>query len=269
MKVTDLNLPLFLGSDELVPESIPLNLFGEQFSVYSKSAHYTYFVLKKKKIAFDLGFCPMEAVPCKHVFLSHAHDDHSWGVLRHIQYRNLFGLPSAIYYLPAEVAEDLKEVIHAWFRFKGKPERMGPEVVGIKPNQTVNIQKDFRIESFMAHHSVPSLGFNLFRNRESSEIPFLSYLGDHSVETLVLQPEHGKSKILAIELTFLLEEELGKARTYAHMHLNDLIQLVEQDYFQNEVLILKHVSSRYQKRQVEGILRGVLPEKILKKLIVI
>jgi len=246
----------FLGSDSLAPNPIALAVGNEKLLAFSKGAHYTFFIFKKKKIAFDLGFCPMEAVPCTDVFITHAHEDHSLGIFRHIHYRKLFNLPPATYYFPEELVEPFQHVLEAWNRFNQRESSRQPVLIGLSPGQEVDVNRNVHISAFQTHHRGPSLGFNWFHPSES-RTPFFSYLGDHTIESLKVNPFLGHSRNLAIELTFL-EGEQEKARSYNHIHLNDIIELIKTNYFHNELIILKHLSSRYSSRSVQHILNSSL-----------
>ncbi len=262
-------MPFFAGKSDLAPIPVSLTLFGEKLLMHSKSAHHTYCLFKKRQIAFDMGFCSMEAVPCKHIFITHAHEDHSWGVMRHIQYRRLFNLPPAFYYVPKDVEIDFRNAIGAWFQLNGRSQEEIPPIIGLAFGKQVTLEKGARVEAIQTHHRKASIGFHLYLNRHSPDIPFLSYLGDHSVQTLLAYPELGKSTILNMELTFIEESEIEKARQYGHMHLNDLLCLIPKNYFQNDILIAQHLSSRYTPGRVEKLLRSKMPAALLEKLIVI
>ena len=251
----------FLGTDRDVPDAVRVNIKGEVLHAFSKSAHYTFFIFKKHKIAFDLGFCPIEAVACQYVFLTHAHEDHSWGLIRHIQYRRLFNLKPARYFMPFELVESFQEVLAAWNRFNQRENWELPCIVGVKDQQILDLAPNLRVVPFLTHHRGFSLGFHWFKSKTDDSRPFFSYLGDHTVKSLIENPLLGTSRVLAMELTFLEGEE-EKAQKYQHMHLNDFINLAGMGFFQNELLILKHISSKYPQKKVKDILAsaaGSLP----------
>lgn len=247
---------------------IPVELKIPPFTIqaYSRGAQYSFAIINEQKVAFDLGFCPLQAIRCGHIFITHAHEDHSWGVIRHIQYRKLYDLKPAIYYFPIDLVEPFREVLHSWNRFNRRNVPNQPVLVGLRPGDSAKVNNHYRVEAFLTHHRGPSLGYSLVKDQ--AEIPSLSYLGDHTRVSLDQHPVLGHSRILAIELTFIGDEG-DKAHKYAHMHIDDLVDLAKQGYFKNEHVILKHLSVRYSQKEVERISRQTLGGLALPQLTII
>ena len=102
---------------------------------FSASGLATYIQLPGLDMCFDMGECPMSAVPLNHIFLSHAHGDHARCLLRHRALRGLMGLPGdATYYVPAHLAEPLRQLALAEARFEGvsDDEYVPPNVVALE-----------------------------------------------------------------------------------------------------------------------------------------
>jgi ribonuclease Z len=71
----------------------------------------------------------------------------------------------------------------------------------------------------------------------------------------------GQSRILFLEVTFLLDGEQEMARKRGHTHLDDLLTFLkaQPDTLQNEHIVLKHFSMRYEKRLILKVLEQKLP----------
>ena len=63
---------------------------------------------------FDAGECPVDAAgSVEHVFLTHAHGDHSRCLLRHWQLRRMFRMTEASYYVPASSVDGFGKIVRA------------------------------------------------------------------------------------------------------------------------------------------------------------
>ena len=76
---------------------IVLEFPEETIISFSISALATYALIPELNCAFDMGECLMEAVPLEHIFITHAHGDHTRCLLRHEALRRLMGMAPATY----------------------------------------------------------------------------------------------------------------------------------------------------------------------------
>ena len=70
--------------------------------------------------------------------------------------------------------------------------------------------------------------------------------------------------MLLLECSFVLPEDVARAREYAHIHLEDI--LARADRFQNEALVLTHFSQRYRPEEIREALRRI-PEPLASRVI--
>ncbi|MFV1969213.1 MAG: DEAD/DEAH box helicase family protein, partial [Pirellulaceae bacterium] len=75
-------------------------------------------------------------------------------------------------------------------------------------------------------------------------LPRLTFIGDSTIETLYNEPHVGESRVLFLEVTFLMDDERELARRRGHTHLEDLVQFLRDrpDVLRNEHIVLKHFS---------------------------
>lgn len=153
------------------------------------------------------------------------------------------------------------------------------ELIGAKDGYCVDVGSDLRIECFATSHVVPSLGFLLHRRyrrladayrglsggeiarlradgaevSEESETPWVAYCGDTRADLFEARPDLYRVPVLLIECTFLGDGMRERGERYGHIHLEDLADRAE--LFQNEALVLHHLSRRYRtsdlRRQVD------------------
>ena len=81
-----------------------------KLSGFSVSGLATWMIAPEFDVCFDMGECPLTAVAINHVFLTHAHGDHSRCLMRHYALRKMMGIErEATYYLPKDILESAQE----------------------------------------------------------------------------------------------------------------------------------------------------------------
>ena len=78
----------------------------------------------------------------------------------------------------------------------------------------------------------------------------------------------GQSRVLFLEVTFLMDDERELARRRGHTHLEDLVEFLHEcpDVLQNEHVVLKHFSMRYDHRFIVHLLKKRLPKDFLERM---
>jgi len=67
-----------------------------------------------------------------------------------------------------------------------------------------------------------------------------------------------------LECSFLLPEDRERAREYAHIHVDDLVERAA--LFRNEAVVLTHFSQRYRPDEIRDALRA-LPEPLAGRVV--
>ncbi len=272
-----------------------LDLADQKIVAFSISALATYVMVPNLGCAFDMGECPLEAVPLGRVFISHAHGDHTRCMLRHEALRRLMGIEPATYFIPEETLEGFEALSLAWKKLENVKEKKFelPRFAPMAEGSVVWLHRQLAAKAFRVNHTLPSLGYTLFdvrkklrpefhgrpghelaemrRRGESFEdevwLPHLTFIGDSTIETLYRETHVGKSRILFLELTYLLDDDREIAGRRGHTHLEDLLTFLREcpDVLQNEHIVLKHFSMRYQRRLILHTLKKRLPPEFLER----
>jgi ribonuclease Z len=274
----------------------PLTLKFEQETVtaFSISALSTYVLVPELNCAFDMGDCLLDAVPLERVFITHAHGDHTRCVLRHESLRRLMGMEPARYYVPHQTIEGFKQLAQAWRALENVRERHPlPQFEPLRAGDTVWLHRQLAAKAFLVNHTLPSLGYTLFDVRKKLKaeyqgrpgpelarlrkegvvfedelwVPRLTFIGDSTIETLYRERHVGQSRILFLEVTYLLDDDRELARQRGHTHLEDVLQFLNEcpDVLQNPHIVLKHFSMRYERGLILHTLKAKLPAAFLER----
>jgi len=240
-----------------------------------------------------MGECPLSAIGLNHVFLTHAHGDHSRCLMRHDSLRKMMGVQrGAKYYIPIQIYEAACNWIKAEAMFEGVSEARFtlPELVAVEPGawQALDYRPDLLYRGFPVKHSIPSLGFTIAshkrklkeeyvgmgRNdiialRESGvEItreviePRVTYIADCIGDSLIEQKHIWDSNIVIIECTFIEEDELTMARKKGHTHLQEIVQVLQTlgTDIKSSTIVLKHFSMKYARKHIFQKVDQMIPD---------
>jgi ribonuclease Z len=191
-------------------------------------------------------------------------------------------------FVPAEAAADAA----AWLAASERLENVGygVDVVAASPGDRVRLRNDRELRVLPGRHRVPTVGYLFSEVRHKlraeleglpgveiaerrargetvtrrEEIPLLAYPGDCSPEVFDAAPELFEARVLLIECSFVLPEDVDRAREYAHIHLNDLV--ARASLFRNEAIVLTHFSLRYRNEQIREALAH-LPDGLRERVI--
>jgi ribonuclease Z len=259
---------LDLGPCELVGVS----LAGCRTSLY----------IPELKLCFDAGFPFPYQLSAEHFFITHGHLDHAAAIPYLISQKNLNNQKLARFYMPPELVAPLGQIIQLWqsierhnYQFDFRP---------IEANVEVELNQQFFVKAFKAHHRVPARGYTLFQRRkhlkaeflglakpelvtlkakgtpvdEVTDTPLMSFSGDSQLEFLWEHDWITQSKYLLIETTYLDERRSrAQAREWGHIHLDELIEVLPQ--IQSEKIVLMHISSRYGDHEAQKIIEQKIP----------
>jgi ribonuclease Z len=275
----------------------PISLTFEQESVlaFSISALSTYALVPALNCAFDMGDCLLDALPISNVFVTHAHGDHTRCLLRHESLRRLMGMEQATYFVPVETLESFQGLAQAWKQLENVREGAyrPPHFQGLRPGETVWLHRQLAAKTFAVRHTLPSLGYTLFDVRKKLKpefqgrsgpdlarlrkdgvafeeelwLPRLTFIGDSTIETLYRERHIGESRILFLEVTYLLDGEEDMARERGHTHLNELLRFLKEcpDVLRNPHIVLKHFSMRYDRPLILSTLKARLPAEFQER----
>ncbi|HKI98913.1 MAG TPA: MBL fold metallo-hydrolase [bacterium] len=280
---------------------LPITLKFDQETIvaFSISALSTYALVPELNCAFDMGDCLLDAVPLQHVFVTHAHGDHTRCLFRHDSLRHLMGMEPATYYVPDSTVVGFRNLSEAWSKLEYPRARPAapPVLRGLTDGDVVWLHRQLAAKAFAVKHTVSSLGYTLYDVRKKLKdeyrglpgvelarmrrdgvafedeqwLPRLTFIGDSTIETLYQRPEVGRSRILFLEVTFLMDGEQELARNRGHTHVEDLVQFLRDcpDVLGNEHIVLKHFSMRYDRGTIKHVLRSKLPADFMERVTVL
>ena len=252
---------------------------------------YTSLAVPELAVVFDVGISPRSSAGIDTILLSHGHVDHIGALPAFLGIRALQGKtkpPRVV--MPAEIVDDLQHALAALTKLQRWP--LDIEAIGMMPGDDIELRGDIRVRAVRTYHPVPSLGYIItrrvsklraeFRGLPGPEIAArrragepmtehedrleLAYATDTLVSVLDHSPDLLRARVLIVESTFLdTRKSLEAARAGCHIHLDEMIE--RADKFENEHVVLMHISQLYRPDEVASILDARVPPALRAKII--
>jgi len=254
----------------------------------SIAGHESFYKVPAFRTLLEFGRAPEDVVGYANVCVTHAHLDHAAGLAHHASRRRLGGLPPARVFVPAEAAAD----VSVWLAASERLENVeyGVELVAANPGDRIRLRNDLELRVLPGRHRVPTVGYLFSEVRHKllpelegtpgeeiaslrargtavtrrEEIPLLAYPGDCSAQVFDAAPDLFDARVLLIECSFVLPEDVDRAVEYAHIHLNDIVSRAGD--FRNEAIVLTHFSQRYRPEEIREAL-ATLPDGLRQRVI--
>ena len=269
-----------------------LHLCNLHINIASVGGQYTCIQLPTYKMAIDMGICTPSALRCEKVFFTHAHTDHIAGFIRHCSIREMMNMKAPTYIIGEEHRSAFDQTLGAWRRLNRS--FMKCNVKTMRPKDVFSISKTITVEAFRSVHRMPCQGYILYETKkklkdeyrglenseivalrkqnvdivDSQKIPLLAYTGDTTIDVLNREPILRTVKILILEVTFFDDDvPPEKARKHGHIHIEDIPK--EEGFFENEHLVIMHVSARHSTARAQEIIEDQLPQYLQDKITLI
>jgi ribonuclease Z len=251
----------------------------------STAGRETWFHLPTLRLAFDVGRAPTELVPVANLFLTHAHLDHASGLPYWCSQRRLRRMPGGVARTHPDSVPDWREVLSLHERLEGV--RYDARVAPMAPGETVFLRRDLCVTAFLSDHRVPTLGFLAsevrrrllpsFAGRSAEDvraavsrgervsretpIPVVAFSGDTARGFFDLAPpEVFRAKVLLLECSFVEERDRERSAEWKHLHLDEIAE--RADLFENEVLVLTHLTLRTSPDEIRKEIAKRLPASL-------
>ena len=244
---------------------------------------YTSLHVPELDVLFDVGIPFRSAAGARTLLLSHGHVDHAGALGSLLGIRALHGIKKPLRLgMPAEIVDPMLRSLGAIAEMQRWP--LEVEAIGLAPGDELDLGKGLGVRAFRTFHPVPSLGYQLFRKvkklkAELAGLPReelmakkaageditddtvhleLAYVTDTLVQVLDHEPSLLESRVLVLESTFLdARKTIETARAGCHIHLDEILERAER--FQNQHLVLMHLSQVYRPEEVPRILDARMP----------
>jgi ribonuclease Z len=267
---------------------VTVHAAGLEIEGVSIAGHESFYKVPAFRCLLEFGRAPDDVLGYGTVCLTHGHLDHAAGLAHHASRRRLTGLPPARVFAPEEAAPDLE----AWLAISERLENVGygVHVTPAVPGRQVDLRNDLSVTFLPGRHRVPTVGYLFSEVRKKlldelvgrteeeivalrirgaevtrrEEIPLLAYPGDCSPEIFEAAPELFRARVLLVECSFLGEDDRERARKYAHIHQDDIVE--RASLFENEAIVLTHFSMRYRPEEILEALEA-LPAGIAERVI--
>ncbi len=234
----------------------------------SSSAVATYIRIKQLDLIFDLGRCPMRFIGTNHVFISHFHLDHYFGLPIYISQRWLAGMPAGNVCIPSTGFKQLKNILDR-ISALDNGRSWGYQITPVEAGDSISFRQNLIAHVLPGNHSVPAVSYLICEVRKKLkpeyhhlsgkeivalkdagvnittevQLPLVAYLGDTRGIPLDSHPLLKQCKVLICECTFITPEHRERAKKTKHIHLEMLPKFLEQ--FESEYIVLNHFSRRY------------------------
>jgi len=258
---------------------------------WSRAGIQTYWRIPELKVGFDLGGIPWEWTPTGTWFVSHGHLDHLTALPAFLARRWMMKYPPPTIHVPAEIVGGVRQLLAAWEALdRGK---LDCTLVGLAAGDRVELSKDHFVTAFPTAHPVPSRGYVVWERRQKlrdefaglpgprlkelreagtevtveAPVPLVCYTGDTGPAGLDADPAVYAARILIAELSFSRpEHSRDRIHAFGHLHLDDFLD--RADRFENELVIVGHVTSRDEPADLRRLIDDRAPPRLRERIVV-
>ncbi|MEX2545226.1 MAG: MBL fold metallo-hydrolase [Phycisphaeraceae bacterium] len=242
-------------------------------------------------VCFDIGSAPKPVLTADYVALSHGHMDHAAAIAYYFSQRNFQGIGTGTLVCHPALEKPVRNVMTAWIDLEAQ--RTPYNVIALEPGEQIEIKNNIFLRGFATAHTVPSLGYVVIEKRSklrpeladlpqerivelknkgeqvthTLEIPLVCYTGDTMWGEHFERPDVLQSRIIITECTFLEPGHRSRAGVGKHLHLDDIINLLEASTA--EAVVLTHLSRRTHIGQVRRALEQAIPARHQERVLVL
>ena len=242
-------------------------------------------------VCFDIGSAPKPALTANYVALSHGHMDHAAALAYYFSQRHFQGIGTGTVVCHPALEKPVRNVMTAWIDLEAQ--RTPYNVVALAPDEQLEIKNNIYLRGFETAHTVPSLGFTVVEHRSklrpeladlpqerivelkakgepithTLEIPLVCYTGDTMWGAHFEREDVLGARVIITECTFLEPGHRSRASVGKHLHLDDIVNLLEAS--SAEAVVLTHLSRRTHIGQVRKALDEAIPARHRDRVLVL
>ena len=247
--------------------------------------------LPELDVCFDIGACPKPILASPYIALSHGHMDHSAALAYYFSQRYFQDMGVGTVVCHKELEQPIRNVMGAWVDLEAQ--RTPYNLIALAPDEQTQVKNNVYLRAFETHHTVPSLGYVMVEMRsklrpeladtpqekivelkkqgeeitETHQIPLIAYTGDTAWGEHFERQDVLNAKVLITECTFLEDAHRDRAAVGKHLHLDDIVALLERS--SAEAIVLTHLSRRTHMGTVNKMLADAIPAEHRDRVLVL
>ncbi len=232
-------------------------------------------------VCFDVGRAPREVLSSNYVALSHGHMDHAAGLAYYFSQRHFQGMGVGTVVCHPKLVGPIHDIMRAWVGLEAQ--KTPYEVIALGDGQEIEIKPATMLRAFETVHTVASLGFAVVEKRSKLrpellglpqeklielkrsgqeiarviEVPHIAYLGDTMWGDFMQRDEVRKAATLITECTFIEPGHLGRSKVGRHLHVSDIVRLLEM--CEATTVVLTHLSRRTNMSESRRLVDKAIP----------
>ncbi|MCS7182442.1 MAG: MBL fold metallo-hydrolase [Thermoanaerobaculum sp.] len=239
------------------PAELVLQL-GEFYLVgTSIAARATAFALPRLGLAVDVGRLTPTLAAQPTLLITHAHLDHTAGLLAYLNLRARANEAPCTVWVPAPIRGALVEALRHFPGMESVHKRMDLQEV-IRPAQEdlpFTLPDGTVVQAFAVEHGIPTLGWAV--TPAGGKRPLVVFAADGDPRWFQQRPQLLEAQVAVVECTYVGENRRLAARLSLHAHLLDWVELAPQ--LPCEVLVLAHLPEGPIPRRQWELLAQVFP----------
>jgi ribonuclease Z len=249
---------------------------------YSVAGISTSIVFPDADVCFDVAQGLPFQMNIPTICISHGHMDHASGLPYVISQKSMMSQTPPTVYMPETLVKPMTSIMRLYEQIDEFEYSYSFQT--IRPGEEAPLKHPYFFKTFKTSHRVDSQGYTVFERKkrlkaefrelepkdlaqlrkdgvaleEQWSEPILSFTGDTRIEFLD-DPQVRNSRVVVMEVTYWDDKKsVENARTWGHIHLDELIPRLET--LKCEKIVLIHASARYTTPRLKEILDARIPE---------
>lgn len=250
---------------------------------YSRAAVQSYWRIDQLHLGFDLGAHPWDFMGVPNWFISHTHLDHIAAIPAYVARRRMMKMEPPTIYLPEGAVAAVHHMLRSFVPLDRG--RLPCQLIGVVDGDELELSRETVVTVHQTKHTIPSVGYVVWERRKklkpefahltgeqirdirlagievSAEIrvPKIGYTGDTTPWGLDNNPIFFETEILISEMTFVSPDHQSHlTHKHGHMHLDDYV--ARKDRFQNQAIVVGHLSTRYNEHEAMNFIERKFPD---------